>query len=410
MKLFKLNKFNHSNLNSNLNKFSRTFNIIFSTVIMFFLLFFFFLYNAKDKITIIAGWITTIYLTFFYFLLNKSGRIGYYRKFLFILGAFCFFPAFIAMLIESRGSMVLDYRDIFLNETPFCHIVTPMIIIPYLLEKVLIFPARLTGHFASFYAMIIIICISILTIGRGWCSWVCFYGGWDETFSLVLKKPIIKIEDKSKKIRYFNFVILFVVILGSLATFSVIFCQWLCPWKLITEYEQIVNASTFFAFILSVLIFFVFVIAFSLITKKRVHCMSYCPFGALASILDKISLFKVKIDNSKCTSCQRCVNSCPTMSIDEQSIKERNGKILITCTKCGNCIESCPQKAIYYDFSFNFIDKNKTIKNPEFLKNFAQKLVLFSGWLLGSIIMGGFIVLTLARIINLFVNGSFFMN
>ncbi len=394
------------------NKFEnkkRTTKAIINSFIMFLLLAFFFLYNAKG-LSIIASWITTIYLTLCYFMLQYTEKISYWRKFLFIAGAFCFFPSFIALLVETRGGMVIYYEDIFLNKTPFCHIVFPMVILPYLLEKVLIFPARLTGHFASFYAMLVIILISTLTIGKGWCSWVCFYGGWDESFSLICKKPIFKLKDKLIKIRFFNFVILFVVILGSLATFSVIFCQWLCPWKLITEYNEIKNASTFFAFIISVLIFAGIVITLSLLTKKRFHCMSFCPFGALASIFDKISVLKVKIDDDKCIGCVKCVEVCPIMSIDEESIKEKKAKIYFTCTKCGSCIDICPQKAISYAFSFT-TKKNDLNKNI-FYKIFNKKelntnLVIFSGWLLGSIIMGGFMVGTLTRILNLFVNGSF---
>jgi len=37
----------------------------------------------------------------------------------------------------------------------------------------------------------------------------------------------------------------------------------------------------------------------------------------------------------------------------------------------------------------------------------AKALLPFSGWLFGCIIMGGFASGTVARLINLFVNGSF---
>lgn len=371
-----------------------------STIPMFFLISFFSLYNAKG-IYKISGWITVIYLSFCYFMLIWTDKISYWRRFLFILGAFCFFPSFIAMLLEKRGSMALEYKDIFLNETPFCHIVFPMVILPYLLENILIFPARLTGNYASFYSMLVIICISLLTIGRGWCSWVCFYGGWDESFSLLSKKPILKLEDNSKKFRFFNFVMLFVVILGALATFSVIYCQWFCPWKLITEYEQISNISSFFSLIMSVIIFFSIVIVLSFLTKKRVQCMSFCPFGALASILDKFSFFRVKIDDKKCISCGRCSKLCPFLSIDENSLKEKKGKIFLTCSKCGNCIDNCPTDAINYDFF---------LQSKHIHLKISKSLVIFSGWLLGSIIMGGFISDTIARILNFILNGSFFIH
>jgi len=411
------------------------FTAILITIIVFFILNFFLLYNAKG-ISKISSWIVLFYLTFGFYKLISTGKISFYRKFLFIFGALTFFPSFIGLLIESRGEMALTYRQILLNETPFCHIVFPMVIFPYILEKVLIFPARLTGDFASFYSMLVIITISILTVGRGWCSWVCFYGGWDECLSTIPKKAIIKIEDKNKRLRYFNFVMLTVIILGSLATFSVIFCQWFCPWKLITEYEKIVDLRTFLAFILMILLFFILVIVFPYLTKKRIQCMSYCPFGALQSLTDRISFFRIKIDSNLCKGCLICAKNCPTMSIDENSILEKKPKVLITCTKCGECIQICPQKAIRYDYFFkpsnlilNQVETNDQLKNKKLeygrkkiLKNIFKTFLFtlneikevkvlfpFSGWILGSIVMGGFMVDTITRILNIFINGSFLL-
>jgi len=426
-----------NNLLIQTNKVSKI-TSLFVTILVFFILNFFFLYNAKG-LSIISSWIVLLYLTFFFYKLISTGKISFYRKFLFIFGAFAFFPSFIGLLIESRGNMALTYKQIFLNETPFCHIVFPMVIFPYILEKVLIFPARLTGHFASFYAMLVIITISTFTIGRGWCSWVCFYDGWDECFSSIPKKSLIKIKDKNKRLRYFNFVMLAVIVLGSLATFSVIFCQWFCPWKLITEYEKVTNFNSFLAFILMILLFFSLAIVLPYLTKKRVQCMSYCPFGALQSLTDKISFFRVKIDSNLCSGCLLCAKNCPTLSIDESSIKEKKPKVLITCTKCGACIQICPQKSIRYDYFFkpsNSIEnlKNQNEEDNELLKNKFKKekknilknifktiiftlneikepkvLLPFSGWILGSIVMGGFMVDTITRVLNLFINGSFLL-
>lgn len=402
------------------------------TLFMFVTEVFFMLYSASG-LAVPAAWLIVILLTYGFFRMVRSGDTSTWRKYLFITGAILFVPSFIAMLLESRGTMFVTNREVFLNETPFCHIVLPMTIVPYILDGVLIFPAKLTAHFASFYAMLIIWFVSTLTIGRGWCSWVCFYGGWDEGCSSVGKKALVTVRDPDKKLRYGGFAILGLVVLASLATFTAVYCTWFCPWKLVTEYEQVTDGSSMLAFILLVLLFFGLAIILPFLTKKRVQCMSFCPFGAFQSFADKLSLFRVRVNPEACTGCMACVKACPTMSIHEDNIKNKTGKVLITCTKCGKCMEVCPTQTIRYERAWtgakphtskfrSFAEKLATAEKSNVLRRFAGRtllviheladpkaLVPFSGWLLGSVIMGGFAVGTITRLLNLFINGSFLL-
>ncbi|MCX8057850.1 MAG: 4Fe-4S binding protein [Spirochaetes bacterium] len=426
--------------NIKINREVPSYNLLAKIIIfllMLILLFFFNLFNANDNISKLSGILVILFLFYLFFKIIQTGEISKYRRILFIFSAATFFPTFIAMLIEERGTMFLSYKEIFLNETPFCHIVIPMVILPYFLEKILIFPARLTGHFAAFYAMVVIFILSCLTVGRGFCSWVCFYGGWDECSSRIFKRKFINIPEKFKNIRYLNFAFLLAIILTSLASFSPSYCTWFCPWKLITEYEQLVNFSTMFSFIFTVLIFFTTVIIFPILTKKRTHCMSFCPYGALASLLDKLSLFRVRVNFDKCVKCLRCANVCPVMAIDEQKIKYEKNPILTTCLKCGECIDKCQVRALeYVSFYHNDFEKKINSKNTRdnnysegtlkkidkkiskinvYLKNTflqifsAHTLMIFSGFLIGSIILGGFAQGTIYRLINLLLKGSFLL-
>lgn len=402
---------------------------IVSTLLMFVMLSFFFTFNSSG-IYKPAAWILVASCTALFAVMSYTGKIGTYRRVFFVAGALLFFPSFIAILLETRGSMFLTDKDVFLNETPFCHIVLPMTVIPYLLKGVLIFPARLTGHYAAMYSMLVIWLAATLTIGRGWCSWACFYGGWDEGAAALPRTARLRIVDKDKKIRYFNFAILGFVVLGALATFTAVYCTWLCPFKMITEYAEVKDFSGMITFVVFTLTFFGFAIILPILTKKRVQCMSFCPFGAFQSLADKVSPYRVRIDPDKCTKCNACVRACPTLSLHEDDIAAGTGKTLITCTKCGVCIQACPSGAIRYEFAWKGCRSDggplarwsaklsegtglarvlgKILAVVDELAS-PKALMPFSGFMFGSVLMGGFATGTIGRFLNLIVNGSFLM-
>lgn len=229
---------------------------------------YFFIVSMTSGFEQIAAWVWYAFIMIVFVLMISTGDVSRYRRILFVTFALTFFPTFIAMLLETRGHMYLTQSDVVNLETPFCHIVTTMAVIPYLLTQTVIFTARIAGHFAAIYPMLIIWLTATLTIGRGWCSWVCFYGGWDEGFSSFGKKPIVDINKSGDKLRYFNFVILAFVALASLATFTAIYCDWLCPFKLLTEYSQVTDMFSFLAMILFVVLFVGLVIVMPILTKK----------------------------------------------------------------------------------------------------------------------------------------------
>jgi ferredoxin len=384
----------------------------------------FFIIAGKTGMEAAGAWILTVFFVSIYFLMLYTGNISKYRRIFFVTVALIFAPAFIAILFETRGNMYLTPEDSFLNETPFCHIVTPMTIIPYALFKTVIFPAQVSHSYASIYSMLVIWLVATFTIGRGWCSWGCFYGGWDDGASRIAKKPLLKLDPKSNRIRYFGFAMLAFVVLASLTSLTAVYCELLCPFKLITEYEQVTDMRSFIAFIMFVITFFSFVIVLPYLTRKRFQCMSFCPFGAFQSLVDKVSIYRVRIDTEKCTQCMKCVKECPTMSITEEIIKENKGKTLITCTKCGECMDICPKGAISYVFALSKTPKpsdkpaekkgvlNKALRRAliSFKEIISPRALLsFSGFTIGMILSSGFGLGTVHRLLNLFVNGSFLL-
>ena len=325
------------------------------SAMMAFIVFFFvvLMHNFAPAAILYAVFLMFLFVRMTFAENKKMGSGVIYRRIFQTVFAVGFCIAFIADLIAERGSMSITSEAMSNSELPFCHIAIPQVLVPLLVTKNIIFPARISGHYASVASMILIWLVCTLTVGRGWCSWICFYGGWEEGFSHVAKKPRIKLLPKNKELREFHFGFMFFIILASLCELACIYCEWFCPFKLVTEFSPVNSIPSLIATIMFVGLFIGLVIVLPILTKKRTQCSSLCPFGAFASLTDRFSIFQMKIDTEKCSGCMKCASTCPFSAIDIKTIQEKKGHPEITCAKCGECVSACPNKAISYEFRFN---------------------------------------------------------
>jgi ferredoxin len=90
-------------------------------------------------------------------------------------------------------------------------------------------------------------------------------------------------------------------------------------------------------------LFFILVGGLSL-TKGRLYCNMVCPVGTLLGLVSKISIFRIKFDESKCTRCGRCAVGCKSSCIDFLQYHVD----VTRCVDCFNCIKICPDKALSY--------------------------------------------------------------
>jgi ferredoxin-type protein NapH len=329
-----------------------------------------------------------------FFLMLLSGKTYRYRKYFFVPYAFLFAIMFMTNMVEMRGSIVVTQSNMISGETPFCHMVIPMMLVPAVINKTIIFPGSLLNGWASIAAMFVIWIGAAIALGRAWCSWACFYGGFDEGFSSIKKKAVVRI---SRKWILLPFGILIAVALVSAATLSPVYCDWLCPFKAVTEFEEIISFKTLVAAVIFYLIFVFFVIVLPILSGKRTQCALFCPFGAFQSLTNKINIFEIRADLSKCIKCGKCIRICPTMSIDEESLSK--GKATITCTKCGRCIDECPSGALSYHIKGTPIGMRM---------NLSRVLFLYTAFLFAAVIGSGFMTKGVYRILMFATTGSFF--
>jgi len=337
--------------------------------------------------------VTFIFFNSMFFLMIHTGKTDRYRATVFITYSFLFVLSFITHMIEARGSMTLSLEKVLLCEVPFCHLVIPMTLIPAAFTNTIIFPGSIIGGFASIASMFIIWIGASLSLGRGWCSWGCFYGGLDDAFSRIRKKSFIKTIDR--RWTYLPWAVLLAVVLTAAAFLSPTYCSWLCPYKAVTEFSEVTSFKILVQTIIFVSLFIALVIVLPILTKRRIQCALFCPFGAMQSLTNKINAFDIRIDADKCVKCKRCVNACPTLSMTEESSKE--GHPLMSCMKCGTCVDVCPRNAIQFGIRGTPASGSGELKRILFLYTAFLFLAIFSS----DDIQNG-----LLRIIKLITTGS----
>jgi len=90
-------------------------------------------------------------------------------------------------------------------------------------------------------------------------------------------------------------------------------------------------------------VFFLVVGGLSL-TKGRLYCNMICPVGTFLGLISKISLFRIKFNESACTRCGRCAMRCKSSCIDFL----KPDVDVTRCVSCFNCIHTCQDNAISY--------------------------------------------------------------
>lgn len=210
----------------------------------------------------------------------------------------------------------------------------------------------LQGSFSADHSTIYYVCgillLYSLMFGRMICGWLCPFGLVQELVYKI-KTPKLKKSPVTRLLSWFKYVVLvfFVFIVPIMYAFRdtplPAFCKYICPAGTLEGgiglLSNAVNESYFsmlgplftwkFMLMVSILVGSVFIF--------RLFCRFICPLGALYGIFNKISVFGIKLDNSKCTQCGLCQAHC---KVDIKHVGDQE------CISCGECIDVCPTKAI----------------------------------------------------------------
>jgi polyferredoxin len=171
------------------------------------------------------------------------------------------------------------------------------------------------------------------------CTWGCQFGTLQDFIFRLNRDP----KDRKGIFRQFkpSFFLsntIRVVFLGVFALVAFLwktdFIEFIDPFKTFNP-GKIILAGGIFIGAVSVASLFIY----------RPWCHFFCPFGLAGWIVEKKSLFKVKVDYETCTACEACVKACPSTVMNAILKQDR---VTPDCFSCATCIEACPTDSINF--------------------------------------------------------------
>ena len=131
------------------------------------------------------------------------------------------------------------------------------------------------------------------------------------------------------------------------------------------------TAFGFAILVLSILIWMTF-------KKGRLYCNSVCPVGSLLALVSKISIYRIHLDETKCTKCGRCAAVCKAGCID---IRKKNVDFS-RCVGCLNCLTPCLDDAIHFAPVWTKIQNSGNVTDFDKRKFLKESALLIGGTLL----------------------------
>lgn len=272
------------------------------------------------------------------FAIAYTGRVSFYRRIFFSVSALAFLVHFKLSLL-GRIAPSSCFR-----ETPFCHIAMAPYFLNYLYQQYLAVVSggwKLWGPLTLGAAWLFV----TLALGRGWCSWACFYGGIDDGLSALPRRPLLKFGGWALKFRDLPAALLVFLLLASFAYLLPVYCLWLCPFKLSGIFLDAEAGPRRLQYALMFAALAALVLG-PLLTKKRVFCSYLCPFAAWQAFWGRLNPFRVSLDAAKCSGCLKCAELCPMTAI--KASPAGKPELLAYCNLCGQCLEACPSGGLRY--------------------------------------------------------------
>jgi polyferredoxin len=296
--------------------------------------------GARTTQALIMGLLLAAIGGTFTFQILHTGKINKARLILFISMVLFFSIAFSLDHQMNRGSILLTKTQFQSADVPICPITVPFVVPTFVITGKMIFPASVKALLGvSFFWLGF-----GLLFGRGWCSWLCFFGGVDQACAAAFKRPRLKVEGLSQLWRLFPYALLLFLILVALGTLFPLFCAWLCPLRIAYDPPAVNTTREWLLAVIFVGGGLVFLIGGPFLTKKRLYCSLICPLLPANAIVGLLSPFRIKVDRDKCNDCGACIKMCETFSMTKESLAK--GEATMECVKCGRCMDLCPRGAI----------------------------------------------------------------
>lgn len=204
----------------------------------------------------------------------------------------------------------------------------------------------------SFYVVGFLLAVGVL-LGRFICGFLCPFGLIQELLARIpLPRKKLRLPRWAKYVK-FGVLVVFVIVLPIAVTNIVgmgqpAFCQYICPSGTLTGGVPLLSTHPELRQTIGPLFWWkvgllVATVA-GCVAVYRLFCKVLCPLGAIYGLLNKVSFYRLTVDENKCIRCGKCAAVCP---MDVDPVKDPQS---IECIRCGKCAAACPTGAIRIGF------------------------------------------------------------
>uniref|UniRef100_I2Q6Q0 4Fe-4S ferredoxin-type domain-containing protein n=1 Tax=Desulfovibrio sp. U5L TaxID=596152 RepID=I2Q6Q0_9BACT len=169
---------------------------------------------------------------------------------------------------------------------------------------------------------------TVLLVGPGWCSHLCYIGAADDACARLGRKAPKRLP--GRRIWWRAATLALAVGLAALL--------------------RAMGVATDIAVWAAALFGLIGLGIMGTLSRKAgvmVHCTQYCPIGLVGNILGKLSPWRVRIGPG-CDGCGRCARACRYLALSPVDLAR--GRPGLSCTLCGDCVGACPGGRIGFRF------------------------------------------------------------
>lgn len=239
------------------------------------------------------------------------------------------------------------------NALLLCAFLTFPITMNYLSPYIII-DGAMNGIVNGSLVMFALMFLSSLFLGRAWCGWVCPAGGMQEMVEPVNRKPV-----NGRKIDWIKWLIWIPWI--TLIVVMAVRSGGYASVDLAYQTQNGISVAgapdrpIVFAYVIYYIVIFLFT-GLAVVVGRRAGCHTVCwmaPFMIIGRwVRNRFgwASLRLQADASACTSCRLCTSGCP-MSLDVNSMVQRENMEDPECILCGTCVDNCKTGVIRYTFN-----------------------------------------------------------
>lgn len=190
--------------------------------------------------------------------------------------------------------------------------------------------------------------------GRFVCGFLCPFGLVQDLLYKI-KTPKIGAFRGDRALRYLKYAVLAVFVLllpllidNAAGMGAPWFCKLVCPSGTLFAGIPLValneSLQPLIGFLFSWKVGVLAVILALSVFLYRPFCKYLCPLGAAYALFNRASLYRLRLDETKCVHCGACKSVC-RMGVDASKQPDD-----MECIRCGDCVKNCPTGALSAGF------------------------------------------------------------